>query len=75
MTKAMTPEEALQRAIQILGGPQATGALLGISRQAVEQWTVCPASRVEQLAEALKATGPVPTAKDLRPDLYSRKKR
>ncbi len=71
----MTPERALQRAIEILGGPQAAGTLLGISRQAVEQWTVCPASRVEALVEALKQSGPIPTARDLRPDLYPRKKK
>lgn len=50
------------------GGPTAVGALFGISRQAVIQWTKVPAERCMALAEATKDLGI--TVHDLRPDIY-----
>jgi hypothetical protein len=67
MSKAMTPEEALQTAIEKAGGLTDVGRLFAISPQAVDQWTVCPPHRVLKLEEA----SGVPRYK-LRPDLYPR---
>lgn len=58
-------EHALQKAIKKAGGPKALGIALGISHQAIGQWSKCPALRV---LEVERETG-VPRH-ELRPDLY-----
>lgn len=66
-------DEALQRAIDLIGGPAATAKLcMGshgktIKTQAVSQWEKCPANRVLTLENA--TDGQV-TRYDLRPDIY-----
>jgi len=75
----MTPEEALAAAIRIVGGKAALGAAITAldpenpcSAQAVSQWRRCPPERVQIVLEAIAAARdlPVPTAHDLRPDIY-----
>lgn len=53
------------RAIELAGGTIALGKALGISRQAVEQWTRVPPERV---LEVERITGV--SRYDLRPDIY-----
>lgn len=75
----MDREEALARAIEEAGGPPNVAKELGISREAVHQWKVCPANRVLQLERLLSqlrdqrarklAEQPI-TRHELRPDLY-----
>lgn len=55
----------LERAIDGAGGPKALGLRLGISSQAISQWTECPPLRV---LDVERASG-VPRH-ELRPDLY-----
>ncbi|KQO95663.1 chaperone [Methylobacterium sp. Leaf92] len=56
---------ALSRAIKEAGGPKALGDAIGISSQAISQWTECPPRRVL----AVEAASGVPRH-ELRPDLY-----
>lgn len=56
---------ALQEAIDKAGGGNALGEALGITAQAISQWSRCPAERVLGVE---KASGVPRTA--LRPDLY-----
>jgi DNA-binding transcriptional regulator YdaS (Cro superfamily) len=56
---------ALQKAIDRAGNPTKLGKLIGISRQAVEQWKVVPPERVLAVE---KATGV--SRYELRPDIY-----
>lgn len=65
--KAAAPQKALKRAIKICGGPSATGRMLGITKQAVDDWAICPPSRAIPLEVATQ--GQV-TRQQLRPDLY-----
>ncbi len=58
-------QAALQKAIERAGGEKALAAHFNITRQAIEQWTVCPPFRVLEL-ERLTS---VPRH-ELRPDLY-----
>lgn len=58
-------QTALSLAIDAAGGIKAVASALGISRQAVEQWKICPHNRALQLE---RLTG-VPRHL-LRPDLY-----
>lgn len=58
-------EAALSRAVGLVGGSRRLARLLGLTRQAVEQWPRCPALRVLAVE---RATG-VPRF-ELRPDLY-----
>lgn len=62
-----TPEAALQRASDILGGRAELARLFGISRRAAAYWTRCPAERVIPVERATQ--GQV-TRHQLRPDLY-----
>lgn len=55
----------LNKAITKAGSGAALGRHLGLSRQAIDQWTEIPADRV---VDVEKATG-VPR-QELRPDLY-----
>lgn len=59
------PEAALSEAIAAVNGVKALGALLGISHQAVQQWTVCPPLRVLEV-ERLSGV----SRHRLRPDIY-----
>ena len=64
----MTPEAALSRAIEILGGYAKVGHLVKRSRQAVRGWTRCPEDLVDLMANLVKAERRkrTPTANDLR---------
>lgn len=71
MKRVMTDEEfglaaiALRRAIEDIGGVTRTAEMLGIARQSVSAWTICPpewVSAMEKLSEQPK--------EELRPDLY-----
>ena len=63
-------EKQLQRAIKMLGGGVALATLLGIERQAVWQWKICPVKRVLMIEEL--TDGKV-TRYQLRPDIYGKK--
>lgn len=58
---------ALLKALEILGGPAALGAILGISSQAISQWDEAPVARVLEIEKATK--GKV-ARHELRPDIY-----
>lgn len=58
-------QAALKKAIELAGGEKALAAHFNITRQAVEQWTVCPPFRALELE---KLTGV--SRHELRPDLY-----
>ncbi len=60
-------EESLQRALDIVGGPTALGRYLGITKQAVSQWSRVPAERVLAVEDATDRAVP---CWELRPDLY-----
>lgn len=64
---AMTPQQALRRALKIVGGISALARALNIERQAVQQWTVVPVRRV---IDVEVATGSQISRHDLRPDIY-----
>lgn len=55
----------LTKAIEAAGGPKALGRTIGISSQAISQWTECPPRRVL----AVEAASGIPRH-ELRPDLY-----
>lgn len=59
--------KALQSAIKHAGGPSALASTLGISSQAISQWTRAPAERVLQIERAVDKKV---TRSELRPDLY-----
>lgn len=61
----MDASQALQQAIAKAGGAKSLADALSISRQAIEQWEVCPPPRVLQVE---RITG-VPRHL-LRPDFY-----
>lgn len=42
----ITPKEALERALELIGGPAALARKLGITSQAIGQWDRAPANRV-----------------------------
>jgi hypothetical protein len=69
MTYLSCMEEALQKAIDLIGGPAAVGKLFDpqISGPAVSQWEKAPANRV-LVIEA--ATNGQVTRHDLRPDIF-----
>jgi len=60
-------DAALTKALKIIGGPKRAGELLGISSQAVTQWTRCPADRVIAIEEAV---GGKVSRHELRPDIF-----
>ena len=62
-----TREDALSRAIDIAGGVRALARTLGISPQAISQWSRVPAERVLAIE---RATSGAITRMELRPDLY-----
>jgi DNA-binding transcriptional regulator YdaS (Cro superfamily) len=63
----MTPEAALQKAVEICGGEAELARRIGITVQAVNQWKVAPPRRVLQIEEA---TGGQVTKEQLCPDMY-----
>jgi len=73
----MTPQAALKKAIKLAGGPSAlarklpdhiyNGKRKRLTRQAIEQWKICPAMWALQI-DLCSDTGI--TRHDLRPDLY-----
>ena len=65
--QTMTPEQALEKAILLAGGTSALSRFLGISSQAISQWNVVPAIRVNAV---VKATGGKVKAHQLRPDVF-----
>ena len=67
MAKKPTPREALNRAIENMGGITATAADMGVSVQAVQNWRSrgVPSTKVQRLVEGSGVEG-----KYLRPDLY-----
>lgn len=71
MKRVLSDEEyglaavALRRAIEDMGGVTRTAEALGITRQSVSAWTICPPEwvvAIEKLSQQPK--------EDLRPDLY-----
>jgi DNA-binding transcriptional regulator YdaS (Cro superfamily) len=73
----MTPEIALEHAIQIVGSAAELARQIGVTRQAINGWDVCPADRVLAVAEAVRKALKRPRHKitkyDLRPDVYRRR--
>ncbi len=63
-------DTALQRAINLAGGPGELGRILGISSQAISQWTRVPAERVLEVEKASGVNRHL-----LRPDIYPRDRR
>jgi len=57
----------VEKIIATVGGPQAVGAICGVSRQAVVQWSKVPAEYV--LVIARKSPTPI-TPHEIRADLY-----
>lgn len=64
----MEKDPALVRAIEVAGGPAALGRILGITSQAISQWTRCP---LERVVEVERATGGAVTRHELRPDIFA----
>lgn len=64
----MEKDAALARAIEAAGGPAALGRMLGITSQAISQWTRCP---LERVVEVERATGGAVKRHELRPDIFS----
>jgi len=58
---------ALPKAVEAAGGTSALARQLGISPQAISQWTRVPAERV---LDVERATGGQVTRHELRPDIY-----
>lgn len=58
---------ALQRALEVIGGPTKAARAAGCSPQAVDQWQVCPPGRVLAIEGATE--GKV-SRYQLRPDIY-----
>ena len=69
----MTPVEALQKAINIIGGQQALADYCGVRQQTISDWLRnlgrVPAERVLQVEKACKRKV---TRHHLRPDIYPR---
>lgn len=64
----MTPEQAMQEALRLAGGPVALSRSIGgISSQAISQWKVVPAARVMAVVKATK--GKIKPSQ-LRPDVF-----
>jgi len=63
----VTPEKALELAIDRAGGIKAVAGLFDITVQAIYGWGVCPPKRVLALEEA---AGGAVTKHQLRPDIY-----
>lgn len=70
----MTPEQALQEAIRIVGSRVKLAAELGVSAAAVGQWKVCPVKRALKVEEAVKRalerSRPIITRYDLCPEAF-----
>jgi DNA-binding transcriptional regulator YdaS (Cro superfamily) len=67
--KSMTPQEALQKVIKIIGGQTTLARHLGITYQSVHGWATCPADRVLDLERLTEAQV---TRYQLRPDVFTR---
>ena len=67
MTLVISPEEALQKAIEAAGGKSELANTLGIKVQSINDWKRCPAERAAAVAKASK--GAV-TCRQLRPDVF-----
>lgn len=65
MSDQVTMQLALKRAIETVHGAAALAARLGITTQAVWQWSICPPLRV---LDVERETGV--SRHDLRPDLF-----
>lgn len=63
----MNAQDALALAIERAGGAAALARRLGISRQAIAQWSVAPAERVFAIEQA---SGGAVTMQQLRPDMF-----
>ncbi|MEO1223347.1 MAG: Cro/CI family transcriptional regulator [Pseudomonadota bacterium] len=59
--------DPLKKALVAAGGPAALARALGVSRQAISQWTRVPAERVLDVERA--CNGAV-SRHELRPDIY-----
>ena len=68
--------EALQEAVDVVGGQSELGRLIGVKQQRISKWLllskdeVPPAEFVRAIVEASCSKGGSVTAHDLRPDLY-----
>jgi DNA-binding transcriptional regulator YdaS (Cro superfamily) len=75
----MTPEEAFQKAVKIVGGGTALAKEIGASKQQISQWKRVPERWVMPVADAVRRAKEVlrraPTEHDLRPDLYPRRRK
>lgn len=63
----MTPQEALNKAIELAGGKVAVSEHFGIKLPAVYQWEKAPANRVLGLEELTRRKV---SRHDLRPDIF-----
>jgi DNA-binding transcriptional regulator YdaS (Cro superfamily) len=63
----MTPQEALNKAIEIAGGKVAVSEFFGIKLPAVYQWEKAPANRVLGLEELTRKKI---SRHELRPDIF-----
>jgi len=63
-----TAENALHEAVQIGGGPTKVANALGVSKQAVMQWRLVPATRVLDLEHLTGIS-----RYDLRPDVFGQR--
>jgi DNA-binding transcriptional regulator YdaS (Cro superfamily) len=65
----MTREDALKRAIEIVGSPTKLAKALGVTQQAVSSWRIAPVRRVLDIEKADVSRH------SLRPDFYPRERR
>lgn len=60
-------QKGLERALEIVGGPTALARALGITKQAISQWSRVPADRVLSVEDATDGTV---ACHEMRPDIY-----
>jgi DNA-binding transcriptional regulator YdaS (Cro superfamily) len=63
----MTPEEALKKAVEACGSEAELARRIGLTAQAINQWTVAPVRRVLEIE---KATDGQVSRQQLCPDMY-----
>ena len=61
---------AIEKAIEAAGGVSTLAGVVGVTRQAVEQWVKSARVPAERVLEIERATAGRVTRHELRPDLY-----
>lgn len=69
MTPDMTPLDALQKAIDHLGGASSLASAIGVASNAPSMWKTRENVPAEHCLLIERATGGVVTCEDLRPDV------